>query len=470
VTTLPPATLRRALAGTRAVARPAQAAPFALSPRHPLALLIAAYLFLLPFSQIAPARGVRIRILQLPVLGGRYEDSINLGIVLMPEFLFSVFVLLTALMVTGRWPARRSLSRGAGVLAAVGVTALITSLPATLFAEHIGAALVGWVSLATAIMFAAAVVISRPTEATVRAWLCAFIFGTAVLGMVAIRAYLNAFAIPESLAALPANRLHPFFDDYAAVTYGHSGNTASILTVVASASLALIAAPRQSAWLRALLAVSLVVCFVNLGFAFQRWAWLTISVAGVAVLWRYRASRAGLALLSLLSVAVLLGGSLVTAQLGDYFLDGASFASGGSSVGSRLTAWGIAWDLIRLNPAGYGITLTPTLGLPNVIAHNLLVDAALEGGVLYATALAVWGLYGIAHLTVALFRRNSLSPARFAALLGGVALTSWTLFFGLSISLTGNVIWVTMWFVLPALAIGHAGSEERPTLAAKREG
>lgn len=433
-----------------------------LAPGHPLARLIALYLFLLPFSHLSPAPGVRIRILQLPALGGRWEHQVGVGVLLMPEFLFGVGMLVAALMVTGRWPGRPPLSRGATVLIVVGVLALLTSIPATVAADPVGPAVLGWFSLASALALGVAVAILRPSEATVRTWVLALIFGTAALCAVAIRFYVNAFGIPESLSVLPSNRLHPFYDDYARITYGHSGNTACIVTVMASMTLAMLAAPKQPVWLRVALAVALAVFIVNLAFAFQRWAWVTLFAALVAVIWRYRRSGTGLTLLVVLSLVVLQVGSIVAGQLGDYFIEGGSLTPGGSTVGSRIAAWEWAIDLIRLNPAGYGISLTPTLGLPNVIAHNLLVDAAVEGGVLYAASIGTWGLYVLVRTAGASFRAR-LGPARFAALLGGAALTTWTIFFGLTINL-GHIIPVTLWVVVPAMALAAPETAEASTL------
>ncbi|GMU39612.1 MAG: hypothetical protein AMXMBFR23_04780 [Chloroflexota bacterium] len=461
MTVIPPSALATRRIATRGVA--VRHAVTTLEPGHPLARILALYLFLLPFSHLSPAPGVRIRILQLPNLGGRWEDHLGIGVLLMPEFLFGVGMLVTALLVTGRWIGRAPLSRGGRVLVTVSVLALVTALPATVAGDPVGPAVLGWVSVASALSLGVAVAILRPTEATVRLWVLAFIFGSAAISAVAIRSYLLAFGVPESLAVLPANRLHPFYEDYARITYGHSGNTAAVLTVTASMTLAMLAAPRQSLLLRVVLALVLAVFIVNLAFAFQRWAWVTLAASLVAVIWRYRRSGTGLTLLVVLSLVVLQAGAIVAGQLGDYFVEGSSLTAGGSNIGSRIAAWAWAWDLIRLNPAGYGISLTPTLGLPNVIAHNLLVDAAVEGGVLYAACIGTWAGYVLLRTAGAAFRLQ-LTPARFAALLGGAALTTWTVFFGLTVNL-GHIILVTLWVVPAAMALGAPETVERPTLA-----
>jgi O-antigen ligase/GT2 family glycosyltransferase len=167
-----------------------------------------------------------------------------------------------------------------------------------------------------------------------------------------------------------------------------------------------------------LVTLALVLCTVALAFTFSRQAWFAVLV-GLLVLSRGRARAAvvaPLALLLVLLAAVNVPGRGIT--FGSYLLSSAD--TGTESTGTRLGLWEAALDhiadrpLLGIGPGRYGELNPFPETAPIYYAHNVVLDMAVEAGIVAAAALVVLFLVAIAGA----WRRGAeLSAALLAAYL-----------------------------------------------------
>jgi hypothetical protein len=414
------------------------------------AWLVAGLMFLFPLAHLPPSSTVRARFLQVPVIGNVREEIWSPGIFLMPEFWAVALVALTFLT-SGRAsapsPARRRamalvIVSGALVLLGGGIAMLASPYPAVSTA--------GWIARGAAVLLAWTVLRMAPSAAVVRLWVYAMLAGVTAVGLLGLVFFYREFGWP-ALSELPSYRLLDRFELYARATYGHSGNTASVLMLTVPVALAMLLRRQATRGERVFLAVVATVGVLNLAVAFQRWAWIALFAGVVAIVWYWRHSFRSLWVTAALLALVAVSASLVSDALGDYYLDALSSASG-SSLATRFEAWRDGLTFIAYNPAGYGFGMVNVIGLDVFSAHNLFIDIALEGGLIALLGSAVW-------LTVHLVRFLRVvaepDPGRdlpFALLLSLAVFTVYGLFFNAVWHLGGQMIWLAAWWALPAMA------------------
>jgi O-antigen ligase len=174
------------------------------------------------------------------------------------------------------------------------------------------------------------------------------------------------------------------------------------------------AARARSAWP----AIVLALCSLALLATFSRQAWLG-TVAGLLVLGARRGRRGTLAVLALAGVLVALapvpghGGSFAS-----YLVSSADTAS--TSTGTRIGLWrgavGFVGErpLLGVGPGQYGSLNPDPLNHPVFYAHNVVLDMAVETGVL--AAIALLALFAVA-IVRAWGRRADLAAALLVAYL-----------------------------------------------------
>lgn len=421
---------------------------------------LAGFLLLLPFAGLFPFTGVRFSWLATPARPPAQPlDPTSLGIIMQPDALAAFALLLLAITQTRGLRAGSLSGRTLTILAGVGGATLLGGALATASSAWPHASVVGLTFRMAAIGLGATVLLSSPTEATVRLWCRTLVAGVGVVAARAAVVYVQTFGDID-VSDLPGLRTVPEFQDYQLVFFGTSGENSSALLMVIPLAVTLAFTERQWRW-RLMAGGALTAMLVNMAFSFQRYSLLLLAIGLVLLVLRWGLNKRAVAIVAVSCAGVLeFGGKLVN-QFGPYFTSALDPASG-SSVAGRWNLIQEGLGLIRDVPSGYGFGSVGALGISEGSSHNQFVDIGIEGGVVVVGAWLVWSIFvGLLFFRAAVGSRDR--EFAFALLLGVIlfqlkGFSSAASLFGGS----GTWIWLVLWFVLPAMAVATLEAPEQP--------
>jgi len=105
------------------------------------------------------------------------------------------------------------------------------------------------------------------------------------------------------------------------------------------------------------------------------------------------------------------------------------------------------------HPAGVGFEQAYRLGFGGLqSSHNMVLDAALEGGLLVGIATVVWLAVIVGSLVRGALVRGSMTDMQFGMLLGAATYSVFGIFFNGQMYMAGMVIWFGLWILLPTAA------------------
>lgn len=461
-------------AAARLPSRPGAVAttPYSLTYRSPLSWLIAGYFFYLPLANLPIFKVIRNGILELPVLGSATERApAHPLLLLLPDFVFGLALMLLAGLSPRTAVSRPSPARF--VLQIVFVLTLAGGVLSAAGSEYPGLAMAGLVTRLGVLLVALVIVRHRPTPEVARLWLYAAILATAMIMTVGIVVYLTTFGMPSSLADLPIRRTLPQWLPYQRVTFGHAANNTGLVLLVFPAAVVMFISTRGGAWWnRTFLLVAMAVFTITLFFSFQRWGFGCFLIAIALITWYWRASWRSLGLLVACTLVGVVIGREVISQLGTYFAD-ALIGSDASSLDRRREIFMAGVEEALRAPTGIGFGTVNTLWLGGLgSAHNMLVDNAIESGILGGLALLTW-----IGAVLVVFTRLMLHPSHrhdlpFALALGAMAFVLFGVFFNGQMFLAGIIVWYAFLHLFPLVAlilIEDEAAERAPAPAPARQ-
>lgn len=433
-----------------------------LTLRSPLSWLIAGYFFYLPLANLPVFKVVRNGMLDLPVFGTLNQFvPANPLLLLLPDFVFGLvlFMMSTTSLGTrhtGSSPARIwfqivfVLTVAGGVLSTVG-------------SEFTGLAMAGLVTRLGVLIVGLVIVRHRPSPEVAEFWLFAALLGTTLIMLVGIVVYWSTFGLPESLADLPIRRSLPQWLSYQRVTFGHAANNTGLLLLTFPAVLVMLTSKRGGAVpQRAGLIAAIVVMVVSLFFSFQRWGFVCALLSVALVVWYWRSTWRAPGLLIVMTALYIVVGREIVRQLGTYFAQ-ALFESGESSLARRMLFWEAGMDQVLRVPSGIGFGTANSLPLGGQnSSHNMLLDNAVETGVIGGVALAIWAVVAIIVLVRVLWRPRPTRDLAFAFALPPAIFVLFGTFFNGQMYLAGIIVWYAYLhlFTLVALVL----IEDEPVL------
>jgi O-antigen ligase len=395
----------------------------------------------------------------------------------------SLLIFALALLVTSSGATqivRRATSSTTRVLALVALLLTAGGLVALPASALVGISIGRLLAYLTVVVFAIVVSQLRLRAAEIRVLMAAAVAGTGLVMAAGLYAFYAAYGVPSSLFSL----MYAHFDftgkfsEYERFTYGSPAQTQEVIMLTLPVCLVMSLAPGIGRAERLFYTGVLSLLLLNSVIDFERWALATIAAVILLLIFRLVLQRRLRALALIASCITALFVLVVVPSLADgrivQYFSRATQVGQADNVSDRIANWRHGLDAIRANPWGEGFgTELAQAGLPNGVAHNLLIDTWIGGGPLAMAGVLLWLVWYLRAFFRYLRSVRCRVPApsneaAFGLYLGAFGLAFYSIIQAVPFYNYGLGVWLAFWLVFPVLAIaltedsGSGGDVEAP--------